>query len=689
MTRERMLQRWSLPDVVAAAALALVVPMLLAYLCVFYQPLFNSDDAVVNILADAMHAQGRLLPHDWINNNGDLMMPSGALLVALLLNWFPNSYALHAAVSVLAAVLMLGSFGWLLRELQMPRIAVLVLMTFLGAGVSFDFSVMVMAQTTYFWWAAGFCACAALVVARHGAARPSSWRARTLVPLFLLIYCISFANPARVGLMMVAPLYVLDRALAYDRPGQGRGLVAILGLRDPVVMVGFGASFIGAFALYFVLARLGTTQASYNAASLWWGGVPSVWRHLSTFRGWFDYLGAGDSSWEQNPSGFVAIKWFRHLVAWALSAWAVWCVGRIRADAIVPRRAMSLALLVSFAPIFAIYVLLEPLAISGGTLRYFIVSMIIIFVLAAFGLKLIVDRFPAGGPIILAVAALLFVPVAAQRFIPLVAKPASPGLALSEILRDEGLNWGYATWWNAGRTTVMSGGNVRVNPVNITGSGVISPFGNMISTRWYRPSTWVGTTFLALERGELTPVQFDFLRSVLGAPARVVETQGYRVLVYPDNIAEKFSCDFVAPTEHRLAKGQILPFLSEARLEASGSTAMPALNVRVRNPTDGTISGAGRYPMSIGVQLLRADGSVAERDWLHVPLRCPISPGGELSMLVPLRSHNGEASKIRVDLVQEGVAWLKDLGGRTVELPYDGAATGPGERKSTEDRGPR
>ena len=104
--------------VVAVLAFVAVFIALLLYITHFHRTWFNSDDAVLNMLADAMWQQGRLLPQHWINNNGDLLVPSGALLIAPLLRWFPNGFAVHAVAGVFAALLLTGSLAWLLRPVR-------------------------------------------------------------------------------------------------------------------------------------------------------------------------------------------------------------------------------------------------------------------------------------------------------------------------------------------------------------------------------------------------------------------------------------------------------------------------------------------------------------------------------------------------------------------------------------------
>lgn len=654
---------------IAIAALVAIVCMLFVYVVAYNRPLFNSDDAALSMLAETMWQQGRLLPVGWINNNGDLMVPSGALIVAPLLRWLPNGYAAHSAASVFAVVFELASVAWLLLLLRMPRLVIVFVVAIFAAGISFNFASMVYGQTTYVWWSAGFCLGASLIVRGYSRMDVAKRAWLRELPLFTLVFAISFANPSRVGLMMVLPLYLFNRSLAWSKHKEMAQRLDILGVRDPVCLLGLVVPFALAAALYVLLAYAHVTHASYNAAALRWEGWNSVWHHISTFRGWFHFLGADVSAAERNPTGFTGISWFRWLIAIGATSYAVYAIASMAKDRDALRRALIIALLGAFLPIFALYAIFAPLAQSVEALRYFIVPMTMIFLLAAFGLRDLHLRYEKSGRVMLATGTVLLVAVAIQRFIPVSPVPESKSQVLADKLAKEHLRWGYATWWNAGRTTVLSNGVVRVSPVNLV-SGLITPFGYMVSKDWYVPSAWEGGTFLILQAGEATASQLGVLRITLGEPRRVLDIASYRVLVYDYNIATKFGCGSDVMQDMPIHRGEALPVLVGIQLQRIGDDSNSLLlRARIRNDTGLTLSGRGRYPISIGVQLLRTDGTLAQRDWVHAPLSCPLAPGESIDAMIPLPVVPRGDWTARVDLVIEGVAWLQDWGQVPVSIP--------------------
>ena len=669
-----------------------IFALLLVFVVHFHRPLFTSDEAVVNMLAQSMMEQCRLLPLGWVNNNGDLMMPSGALVVAPLLHWFPNGFMAHSVAGVFAVVVLLAALGLFLRVLRIPLEATLLALMLCTSGFSFYATIFVFAQTTYMWWPAGFFMGATLIY-RYRMVERAPRMVRMLSPLllFLLAFSISFANPGRVLLMMVLPLYAFDWSL---RRGPGfatagprwRQCARKLGLDDVIVVFGLGGGFVTAAIVYALLKYAGLTEAVYGAASLRWGGWPSVGRHAETFaRGWFSYVG-GTGEARYPTAWFMLLTAFRYVVVIMLTLVGIRELWWLPRQAEPARCALALAFAAAFFPVLAMYLLLEPLAIQESTVRYFTVAVYILIALATFQLRDLMRRTPGFAICAFSTAAILFVAIAAYRFIP-VSKlgtnsfwttETSRTMRLGELLQKNGLRWGYAPYWTAGATTVMTDSAVHVYPVEILASGV-APNSFMVLHDWYRPERWTGITFLALAPGDVDKDKMGMLDAQLGPPASVIESPDYRVLVYDHNISADFSCRTSSPLNERIASG-----VRSARLVAVdfGSVDDDAnqprfARVRVRNEGIFAVSGNGRFPLSVGVRLLDENGDVVDADWVHTPLPCSLSPGQETIVVVPLPQVAPGRWQLRFDLVQEGVAWFEDRGAPVIGLPLRVATPSP------------
>jgi hypothetical protein len=93
------------------------------------------------------------------------------------------------------------------------------------------------------------------------------------------------------------------------------------------------------------------------------------------------------------------------------------------------------------------------------------------------------------------------------------------------------------------------------------------------------------------------------------------------------------------------------PFHTTAVLTNTGSTTW-------RNAT---ASGAGH--VSLGIQLLAADGRLVDRDYQRVPLPAPVEPGEQTTVTFDCRLPDEPGDwQLKFDLVAEGVTWFETAG---------------------------
>ena len=284
MTQAQLGARFMRYMIRASAVLSLFALMmvLVLYVVHFNSAHFSSDDAVANMLAQAMVEQGQLFPKGWVYNNGDLMVPSGALIIAYVIPWLQNGFLAHAVSGLFASATLIAALIWLLRTLKMNWDVVVATTSLLVSGVSLLFAVSIFTQTTYFWWPAGFMVGAALIFKDRidRSVRQDRFRPRllTVALLFMLVFFISFANPPRVLVMVVAPLYLFDRAIVHitvaegASPALGRRTMRLLGLDDALTAIGIGCAFLCAFLCYKAVRSCCATDVVYAAANLHWAG---------------------------------------------------------------------------------------------------------------------------------------------------------------------------------------------------------------------------------------------------------------------------------------------------------------------------------------------------------------------------------------------------------------------------------
>jgi len=105
------------------------------------------------------------------------------------------------------------------------------------------------------------------------------------------------------------------------------------------------------------------------------------------------------------------------------------------------------------------------------------------------------------------------------------------------FLHENDLSYGYASFWVAGNQTILSNGAVQINNVNLYPNQVEKALW-LSSSEWYDPTYYQGRTFLALTPEEASYFAPDgFEATYLGAPQKVLDHNGTKVLVFDHNIS--------------------------------------------------------------------------------------------------------------------------------------------------------
>jgi hypothetical protein len=74
-----------------------------------------------------------------------------------------------------------------------------------------------------------------------------------------------------------------------------------------------------------------------------------------------------------------------------------------------------------------------------------------------------------------------------------------------------------------------------------------------------------------------------------------------------------------------------------------------------------TPSSAGR--VSLGIQVLAADGRLVDRDYQRVPLNASVAPGEQTTVAFDCRLPDAPGDwQLKFDLVAEGVTWFEAVG---------------------------
>ncbi|TWI64325.1 4-amino-4-deoxy-L-arabinose transferase-like glycosyltransferase [Pseudoduganella lurida] len=516
--------------------LAVNLAMLLFFLAFDYQVIFHSDAAVRNQLAQEIAETGQYFPRDWNYANGDLWVFFTHTFVLLFLPFLPNGIGLHVLSDILCALLILAGAWTFTGLLGVSRLARLAGLAVLTGGISVLMAEHVFGQAAYgsmFYCGAFLLYCYWQQL--HGAGRGYwLWALGTA----LLAIVLFWANPLRGAIFYAVPLLCAAAALKLAAPARGdtrrHWRTALLFL---------AACAVGALLNAAVLRSV----HNHPAPPLLWLDYDGVLNNIKlTVQGLlilFDGMPRWDSA-VASPMG--AYRVLRLLGALALA----WLLPRAVLRLLGPDHPGRL-----FCATFAVtaaglnlLVLLTTTLIDGaspdGAVRYLVPSLVCLLLLftaaAVDGLHLRRPERVAGLLVVtlLATSSLVSYTFPYRLFfkVPPALKLPTQSARLTTFLRDNGLRYGYATFWNAGKLTVLADHQVRIRAVNFE-QGLPMPMRKLSSDRWYTREYYQGPAFLLLQDSEQQQADLAALAQRLGAPSRVLRFEDWQVIVYPRNLA--------------------------------------------------------------------------------------------------------------------------------------------------------
>ena len=112
---------------------------------------------------------------------------------------------------------------------------------------------------------------------------------------------------------------------------------------------------------------------------------------------------------------------------------------------------------------------------------------------------------------------------------------------VADFLEENGLQYGYATFYNAEEYSVLSDNKVRIRGV-LFDDKEIMPYNWLTSSRFYEPDYYRGNTFLMISDAELKRFfPTGILTLHLGEPVNVLKFKSFSIFLYDYNISSKFA----------------------------------------------------------------------------------------------------------------------------------------------------
>ncbi|EGV19343.1 hypothetical protein [Thiocapsa marina] len=515
--------------------------LLVWYIFFGYQSDFHSDSAAKVLLAREIVEMGDYFPDDWNYVNGDLFVLFGHAFIVPLLAFMPAGYTAHAISGLISASLILSGIWFLIGILEVSLSRRLLIVAIIAAGISGFMAENLYGQVSY--GAIVYQTCFIIYFSfLFIAVDNRTSRGLLGAVTFVLIVLVFWSNPQRafafIGLPLILAILWYRLKIVKSHSGIERRSVwqlcvilfagaMVATLLHNWALTGannvLGAGYARWLPYDEMMRNLGFLLKGYLAI---FGGMPSPNNAVMSMAGLYDATRLG-----------VA------LLLLVLIAYQVVVVFRRGQGANVFLGIFSLTACMTVL-FLQVTTTIPDMTDPVGASRYLVPSLffLLVFVLAQ-PLDWYNKPLVAFGTMSLAA---VFVTSAIPSFVKsdngsnlnwgLSVERKAENLfeGLRIFLADNGLRYGYASYWNAGILSVMSDEEALVRQI-IFDRGLPVPMRHLSSNRWYRSSAWQGEAFFLFTKQEADLVDWELLQSYIGKPERELVYGNFRIFVFDRN----------------------------------------------------------------------------------------------------------------------------------------------------------
>lgn len=569
---------------VAVAFLVTNIGLLVWYLFIEYQPEFHSDSAVKVLLAREIFDTKDYFPNDWNYINNDLFVFFGHTFIIPLLGFMPAGFTVHAISGLIFSILLLSAIWFIsgITNLSLARRIFIVAVA--AAGVSSFMAENLYGQVSY-----GFdvtVCCYLIVFAWKFFKSNGKFAVVWGAVFFLLVTLVYWENPQRATIsyglpFLAAVCWLLWMGNAVGRHKLWQALAIFF------IGIVIGAS-LHLYTLSGVINILTVGNALWLPYQLMLKNLSLVPLGVLSIFGGFPTPGKPMVS----PTGvYEALRLAVAVITTLLVPWAVYKAFRYADDGM---KFFGGFAVMAFAGVFFIYITttLADMSDPVQSARYLVPSLFLGFItLLMSPIDRVRSPLPAIGMTFMIVfylvnGYLVYHSSPKERAEMAWGQPGQYHMQLQDLvdfLVANKLEYGYATYWNAGVVSVLSDEKSLVRQISIK-NGIPVPVRHLSSNRWYRPSAWHGETFLLLTNEEAKHIKWDALEEYNVEPIRHYAIKDFEIYVFKDNLANHlpgWDASFEAPFTFKMnehASKQIGHFEKEAHVLVAGQGESGALH---------------------------------------------------------------------------------------------------------------
>ncbi|WP_146770180.1 hypothetical protein [Mesorhizobium hawassense] len=516
---------------------------LVFYVFVEYKKFFHADSAMKMLLAREIIYSHTFFPPDWYYGNNDIVVVFGQLFAIPAMIFLPAGFTVHAISGLVTSVLVLHSV-WLATGLtQIGKTQRTLITASMAAGISGLLAENLYGQASYgtiLYMSLYLICCLVKLMRQQSTKHVVLWS----VLLCALIMAEFWGNPQRALITIGMPL-VIAALWSTCRPGDHRSHVGRASLLGAAASICAG---IGGGTILYTVTFAHVNNAARDASSIKWLPYDTIVGNLAVLGKEVLIIFGGLPPADSELLSVIGLYGALRMIVAILLIWLI--LRAVATSARLDGEVGPLAIYGSVALLSVCFLqvattipnLAEPIASS----RYLVPSLVTMAIVA-----LATPLDMRQRPIEFLSVAVVLAGLLTSAYPTFVKSDLRSHLGLAQqqpraidfsglarYLEDNGLAYGYATYWNAGPLSVLSDEHVLVRQITLDGP-LPMPMRFLSSDRWYLADAWKGETFLLLKQEDANKVDWKQL-AALGLPvSRKLQFGELGIFVFGENFAAK------------------------------------------------------------------------------------------------------------------------------------------------------
>jgi hypothetical protein len=500
---------------------------------------FNSDSATANLLAGEQIIEGRFFPKNWFYAQDIWLFGINNYIV--IINNFINNELMSRYIAVFIQSLILGSLIYsFITKFFRNKLMAIIFLSIIFSGVSSLFVDMFYGQAPY----GAITVCIFLTLFLYYLILNNNYDIKKKILLYsAFMFLFAYLNVGGPRFIFILTIPLLG-SLAISKLLENPTNIKID--RKTILIILF--SFLGTVLGLLIYKKLtGSLQYVAGVVGTSFSGYDQLFNNMKLFVLSMLYL------FDALPETYIQITSIQGLlqiykVIIMLVVMFIIPIVMLCHYKRFPNNIQFILwfYIISFLSTSYLYLFGTISSNSIATARYFLVSQFFAIFISVFYLVNMINKVNKKIwisfiiitilPLLLSSYQLTFKHAFSITSDKSIVRNEHPKRAITEYLIDHNLKYGYASYWNAGVTTVLSNNEVFITAINIPS---VTPFYWLSSKRWYQSSNFEGKTFILLDKNESEQIDYDNLKSILGDTEEILTYLDYKILVYNYNISAK------------------------------------------------------------------------------------------------------------------------------------------------------